>query len=351
MHADIQKWNTLLRPQAVPFSGRLGRAYKEPEDTTRFPFQRDRDRIIHTQSFRRLKGKTQVFVAGTHDHVRTRLTHTMEVAQISRDIARHLRLNEDLAECIALAHDLGHPPFGHTGEAAIDSWMQKHGGSFEHNRQSHRIVTILEEHCKTYTGLNLNLEVLQGLLKHETPHDDLSDQSRLGTSLEAAIVNLADEIAYTGHDTDDGLRAGLFSIEDIMKIPLAKRASEEAKDRGTQIRGSIINILVRDLYAASGKHTICFSGACRQQLDMLRNFLWQSMYLHPRVREAADRGKACIVDLCVAFEAAVPAKVLDIQQRTKGNLPEAIKDYVAGMTDTFAMQQWLARESHAQKNP
>ena len=220
--------NTLLAPYAVPHEGVLGRTYPEAPDGTRFPFQRDRDRIIHTQAFRRLKGKTQVFVAGTHgstqlttsDHVRTRLTHTMEVAQISRDIARTMGLNEDLAEAVALSHDLGHPPFGHAGEEALDRWMKKHGGSFEHNIQSHRVVTVLAEHSTQFPGLNLHQEILEGILKHRTPHDGgiVSGEMVSGEwshsrshdltthhspSLEAQIVNLSDEIAYTGHDCED----------------------------------------------------------------------------------------------------------------------------------------------------
>ena len=160
--------NSLLASHAVPIQGQRGREQKEPGDETRFPFQRDRDRIIHTQAFRRLKGKTQVFVAGEGDHYRTRMTHTMEVTQLSRDIARTLSLNEDLAECIALAHDLGHSPFAHMGEEALDAWMKKQGSHFEHNEQSLRVVTLLEEHSSAYRGLNLNREVLEGLKKHST---------------------------------------------------------------------------------------------------------------------------------------------------------------------------------------
>jgi dGTPase len=166
----IAQANALLSPRAVPHEGRLGRGVEEPEDAIRFPFQRDRDRIIHASAFRRLQGKTQVFVSGEDDHVRTRLTHTMEVAQIARDLARALRLNEDLAECIALAHDLGHPPFGHAGEAALDRWMREHGGRFEHNEQSFRVITLLEKHAAAVPGLNLHREVEEGLLKHSARH-------------------------------------------------------------------------------------------------------------------------------------------------------------------------------------
>ncbi|MBI3618819.1 dNTP triphosphohydrolase [Candidatus Peregrinibacteria bacterium] len=233
--------NALLAPYAVPYEGRLGRVTLEPEDRTRFPFQRDRDRIIHTQAFRRLQGKTQVFVAGEGDHYRTRLTHTMEVAQIGRDLARALSLNEDLTECIALAHDLGHPPFAHAGEESLDAWMRGHGLSFEHNEQSLRLVTLLEEHASRIPGLNLNREVLEGLEKHSKHLEGRSH------TLEAQVVNMADEIAYTGHDCDDGLRAGFFSIEDISSLALAKKAMDLIAPRGTALRGGIIHLLVTDL--------------------------------------------------------------------------------------------------------
>src|SRR3989338_8751852 len=221
--------NKFLAPYAVPHRGLLGRVKAEPEDETRSPFQRD--------------------------HYRTRLTHTLEVAQISRDIARTLRLNEDLAECIALAHDLGHPPFGHAGEQALDKWMHDHGSSFEHNRQSLRNVTTLEEHSSLIAGLNLNNEILEGMQKHRTPHDqstasdhahdDHRDHAQhRSLSLEAQVVNLADEIAYTGHDVDDGLRAKLFTNKDLDGNVLSASALQRCSERGTSVRGGIIHLLV-----------------------------------------------------------------------------------------------------------
>lgn len=354
----IAQANQLLAPYAVPHEGTLGRTMQEPEDETRFPFQRDRDRIIHTQAFRRLKGKTQVFVAGGSDHVRTRLTHTLEVAQISRDIARTLGLNEDLAECIALAHDLGHPPFGHTGEEALDVFMTKHGSHFEHNEQSLRIVTVLEEHARLTPGLNLNREVLDGLKKHLTPHDAPADAVLPpGASLEAQVVNLADEIAYTAHDCDDGLSAKLFSFEQIRRIPLAHEAAERSESRGTSLRGSLIHLLVTDLYATTEKslevqavrtfqdvlHTshplMHFSEAMEQKLAELRSFLWEHLYLSPHVQACNDEGKSTVTVLCAAFEKDPPPKVKELQAKTQGTLPEAIKDYVAGMTDAYAIAQ------------
>ncbi len=314
--------NAILAPTAVPHQGTLGRIYPEPEDETRFPFQRDRDRIIHSQAFRRLKGKTQVFVAGKGDHYRTRLTHTMEVAQISRDMARTLSLNEDLAECIALAHDLGHPPFGHAGESALDEWMRAHDGSFEHNEQSLRVVTLLEEHSSLYPGLNLNREVLEGLQKH--------GPKPLGR--EAELVNLADEIAYTGHDCEDGLRAELFTQEQLDGVRLARMATDRARERGTSLRGSLIHLLVTDAYDHDGFP----SKDMKVQLKELRGFLWTHMYEHPRVLEASTDGKASVIALCEKFFSDPSDKVLALQKRTGSSLPEGVKDYVAGMTDAYA---------------
>lgn len=330
--------DALLSPHAVPHKGRLGRIHPEEEDTMRTPFQRDRDRIIHTQAFRRLQGKTQVFVVGQGDHYRTRLTHTMEVAQIGRDIARTLHLNEDLVECIALAHDLGHPPFGHSGEEALDHWMRRYGSSFEHNIQSHRIVTLLETHARTFPGLNLNREVLEGLLKEGGGMDPLS-----GVSAEATLVNIADEIAYVGHDCDDGLAENLFAIEEVTEIPLAKEAEALRSQRGTSLRGALIHLLVTDLCNTSREGTITFSPTMRRNLDTLHTFLHTRMYLHPRIISPAQEGREIIVALCERFRKDPPAKVLELQARTGGTLTEAVKDYVAGMTDAFATRQMQSK--------
>ena len=352
----MQAANTVLAPYAVPIQGTLGRERPEEEDTTRFPFQRDRDRIIHTQSFRRLKGKTQVFVTGEGDHYRTRLTHTMEVAQLSRDIARALSLNEDLAESIALAHDLGHPPFGHAGEEALDAWMITQGSEFEHNLQSYRIVTVLEEHSELHTGLNLNTEVLEGLLKHRTPHDHPNVELIRAPTLEAQIVNLADEIAYTGHDTDDGLRAKLFSADDMKMIPLVKDAARLADVRGTSLRGSLIRLLVTDLYTETEKRIqekgienlqnvyeateelAGFSPSMRAELQKLRAFLWDNMYMHESVLKRSNEGKEVIIELCTRYAIAPTEKILALEIQNGEGLVTAIKDYVAGMTDEFALK-------------
>jgi dGTPase len=330
--------NSLLAPYAVPINGVLGREYDEIEDDTRFPFQRDRDRILHTQAFRRLKGKTQVFVTGEGDHYRTRLTHTLEVAQISRDMARTLQLNEDLAECIALAHDLGHPPFGHAGEDAVHEWMKQFGKNFEHNAQSHRIVTLLEYHCSAYPGLNLNKEVLHGLLKHQTTFDQ-AGQDFVNQSLEAQVVNIADEIAYTAHDSDDGLRENLFSLEEITTVPLAQQAHAMTTERETSLRGALIHLLVHDIYSHFDSTTPCinFSQNMNKQLSTLRTFLWDNMYLHPAVLQKSADGKEKLLELMNALHASPSNKVLSLQRKTDGTLEEAVKDYVVGMTERFVL--------------
>lgn len=341
----IKQANALLHPNAVPHEGKLGRTVEEPDDETRFPFQRDRDRIFHTSAFRRLQGKTQVFVVGEGDHFRTRLTHTMDVAQISRAIARALSLNEDLAECIGLAHDLGHTPFGHRGQDALDAWMQEYGLHFEHNQQSYRIVTVLEKHSSHYTGLNLNKEVEEGLLKHSTKHP--SGEGVLKPTLEAEIANIADEIAYTAHDCDDALMANLFKLKELIAIPLARQAYERSKERGTYIRGSLAHILVRDLLEASSPNLersledgrrITFSLKIRQDLNELRRFLASKMYNHPRVALKAIEGQQIIDQLCRYYAAHTPEKIRHLQERAHTTVIEAVKDYVAGMTDNFA---WL----------
>jgi len=344
IHDRIIEANKLLHPNAVPHEGRLGRRVEEPQDETRSTFQRDRDRIIHTTAFRRLQGKTQVFVSGEGDYFRTRLTHTMEVAQISRDVAHALSLNEDLAECIALAHDLGHPPFGHTGEEAINMWMHEHGSHFEHNEQSFRIITILEKRSSQYIGLNLNREVEEGLLKHSFKHPEFGHT--LEPSLEAEVANLADEIAYLSHDCDDGLMAALFKVKELIEIPLAREAYDRSKARGTYMRGSLVHLIVKDLLETSApllgnsspEARIRFTPTMRQGLNQLREFLATRMYAHPKIRLKADEGKEIVMLLCRNYYSHPNDKILNIQERTGGTLIESVKDYVAGMTDGFA---WL----------
>lgn len=351
----ISQANSLLVSHAVPHGGGLGRVIKEAEDETRFVFQRDRDRIIHTQAFRRLKHKTQVFVSGHGDHYRTRITHTLEVAQISRDMARTLRLNEDLAEAIALAHDLGHTPFGHAGEEAMNECMQPYGKRFEHNEQSLRIVTMLEDRTTKYAGLNLSIEILEGLMKHRTTYDkpEHADIVR-APSLEAQIVNLADEIAYTAHDTDDGLRAGVFTLDDLNSMQLTFGAIRRSQQSGTELRGAIVHALVSDVYQSFGAlmqdkkiaslndvyaattSLVRFSESMIKQIAELRSFLWEHLYKSQDVIAQADEGRRIITRLFKAYMQSPPEKVIALMHKHGSAQEDAVKDYVAGMTDRYA---------------
>lgn len=346
----IAQADSLLSPFATPHGGLLGRRIAEEQSTIHFPFQIDRDRIVNSTAFRRLQGKTQVFVAGEGDHYRTRLTHTLEVAQISRDVARVLSLNEDLSECIALAHDIGHPPFGHSGEAALNEWMALHGKRFEHNLQSYRIVTVLEKRSSLYEGLNLNCEVEDGLLKHSATHPD--DGRLLKPSMEAQLTNIADEIAYVSHDCDDGLNARLFAFQDLIEIPLAEEAYERAQKRGTHLRESLVHLLTTDLTEASTKATIGFSPAMRCTINELRVFLEGRMYGHPRVRNRSIDGQRIVRLLCDWYLDHPIDKIFGIEERTGGSRVDAVKDYVAGMTDNFAWlqaaEEGLLQELHGE---
>ncbi len=355
LHNRIAQANTFLAPYAVPHGGTLGRREEDTEERTRFPFQRDRDRIIHSDAFRRLKHKTQVFVAVEGDHFRTRLTHTLEVAQISRDMARTLLLNEDLTECIALAHDLGHTPFGHAGEEAMHECMEPFGKRFEHNEQSHRICTLLEERKDGVFGLNLNREVLEGLMKHATPHDAPTAHSLTHSpTIEAQLVNIGDEIAYTAHDMEDGMRANLFTLADIKKILPKAMLTRHEKD-GTTVRSALIDFLVEDVYGqtrersttlklssledvyGSGDPIVQFSNDVQSAVTRIREFLWEHMYLHPRVKDQADRGKEIVKTLFKEYMLSPPAAVKTLRERIEGDPEDAVKDYIAGMTDTFAI--------------
>jgi dGTPase len=279
----------------------------------------------------------------------------MEVAQIARDMARTLRLNEDLAECIALAHDLGHSPFGHRGEEALHHWCERHELRFEHNAQSLRIVTLLEQHSPLAKGLNLNREVLEGLQKHREVWTDAPFER--GLTMESQTVDRADEIAYLGHDCDDGLKAELFTLREIFAVPLAAEAGALAKNRSTSLRGAIIHLLVTDLYQeterlvktqnirsltdvyASTVPLVDFSASLQSKVKELRQFLRLRMYEHPRVVQAGEEGQRIITQLCESYASSPPSKVTFLQKQTNGSLPEAVKDYVAGMTDAFAKAQ------------
>jgi dGTPase len=332
-------------------------------------FQRDRDRIIHSTAFRLMEYKTQVFVTHEDDKFRTRLTHTLEVAQIARSICRRLRLNEDLTEAIALAHDLGHTPFGHSGEKALHELMLKHGG-FEHNRQSLRIVEVLEERYPNFPGLNLTPEVREGIAKHRTDYDQ-PGKSRSGAdrpSLEAQLVNLADEIAYNSHDLDDGLASGLLNLESLSGVSIWKSILQElgpALDgvdetiRKYQCIRRLIDLLCGDLAEQTEKNLarhkpasvddvrkcpenlVGFSPAMGRQVDQLKTFLLNNLYRHYRVVRMEDKARRIIKDIFEVYAERPDVLPPKIQARMKDTDKErVICDYIAGMTDRLAQEEY-----------
>ena len=348
-----------------------GRRYDEPAPAGRSEFQRDRDRIVHSTAFRRLEYKTQVFVNHEGDLFRTRLTHSIEVAQITRTVARALALNEDLAESIALAHDLGHTPFGHAGQSALNACMRPYGG-FEHNLQSLRTVEVLEEHYARFDGLNLMYETREGILKHCSP----ANAAALGVlgerflkhtqpCLEAQLANLADEIAYNNHDIDDGLRSGLITLEQLRAVDVfsAERAQVEAMYPGVSGRRLIhetirrmINLMVLDLIEqtrtnirAHGVITlddvhaapqlVAYSEGLFPRLRELKTFLRENLYHHYQVLRMTDKAKRIVGDLFDAFHGDPRLLPPQYQARAKGDTPRAIADYIAGMTDRYAMRE------------
>lgn len=360
-----------LAPYAQFSADTRGRKSKEPPPEWRTQYQRDRDRVIHSKAFRRLEYKTQVFLNGTGDHLRTRLTHTMEVAAISRNIARALRLNEDLTETIALAHDLGHSPFGHKGEQVLDRMMRKHGG-FEHNRQSLRVVEELEQKYPGFRGLNLSWEVREGLAKHQTAYD--KPEKTLGftarsSSLEAQVANLADEITYYSHDLDDGLESGLLSEKQLSQnVELWDKAAKEVKRSHGALpdecrRYFIIRCLidghVRDVVttteAAIAKSKVASADEVRQQAKPLvrysterrrqnlelRKFLYQNLYFNPVVHEPNLRAIRMLEELFKYYLAHPEAIGEQSRKRVRREgLHRAVCDYLAGMTDRYALQDY-----------
>ena len=356
-----------LAPWAVPPNGSCGRAHPEPGHSYRSEIQRDRARIIHSTSFRRLDGKTQVFLNGTGDHYRTRLTHTIEVASISRTIARALRLNEDLAEAIALAHDLGHPPCGHRGEEELDRLLKGHGG-FDHNAQSLRVVEILEEKYPGFPGLNLTWDVREGIQKHADGYVFPSTDRRYpSASLEAQITDLADEIAYSSHDLDDGLDAHLLTFEALKEVPLWRRTKDFvrtespgldiARYRGFVIR-CLVNHLVYDLVRQTADNIreakiqnlddirqhdgrlASFSKQTRQELSGLRRHLCQNFYHSPAVADANETAARMISEL-FDFLVKNPEKLgrKAHNRIDRDGLHRSIADYVSGMTDRYLALQ------------
>jgi dGTPase len=360
-----------LAPYAATLEQSRGRRHAEESAGARSEFQRDRDRIVHSAAFRRLEYKTQVFVNHEGDLFRTRLTHSIEVAQIARSIARQLRLNEDLVEAISLAHDLGHTPFGHAGQDALNDCMREHGG-FEHNLQSLRVVDLLEERYGAFDGLNLTFEAREGILKHcdvETAKTlgDVGERfvQNLRPSLEAQLANLADEIAYNNHDVDDGLRSGLITLEQLMEIPLFKRhfdfvataypdASERRRINETVRR--VINALVIDLTTESQKHIeraapasleevrrapmlIRFSESAIEDSRVLKRFLRDQLYQHYLVQRMSAKGRRIIRDLFAAFIADPKLLPPQYQETAVRPAARAVADYISGMTDRYAMRE------------
>lgn len=357
-----------LAPYGLRSRDSRGRAYPEAEPGYRTAFQRDRDRILHTTAFRRLEYKTQVFITSEGDYYRTRLTHTLEVAQIGRTIARALGANEDLIEAICLAHDLGHPPFGHAGESALRLQMQKHGG-FDHNRQSFRIITELEHRYPDFPGLNLTWELREGIVKHETEYD-IADAAGYEPDkrghLEAQIANAADELAYTAHDLDDGLRSGLITPHQLAGIEVWEMLRQridapieplEDLTRHRLIR-ALIGIEVTDLIDSSNARIEAHhvdSVEALQRLNMnvigtseslalanrqIKDFLYQNMYQHYRVVRMQVKAERILADLFEAYESSPAILPHEVQERGReGDLARTICDYIAGMTDRFAQQE------------
>jgi len=352
-----------------------GRIFKESLSKYRTPFQRDRDRIIHSASFRRLKHKTQVFVNTEGDHYRTRITHSMEVAQIARSIARYLNLNEDLAETLSLAHDLGHTPFGHAGEESLDECMQDHGG-FDHNLQTLRIIMFLENKYLKFNGLNLSIETLEGLLKHNGPVDNLNLVDDLigirnfkgminfntYPSLEAQISAISDDIAYNNHDIQDGINANLFKLEELVEIDFFKDIYKKYKKKINkhnykvatyQIIRDSIDQMIKDLINNTKNNLrlnnikkfkdinktsflmVNFSDKIKNSENEIRNFLRTKMYNNKNVLAKNNKGKLIIKKLFNKIKQN-PKKFISNQQLSKGKY-RAISDFISGMTDRYAI--------------
>lgn len=335
------RWEaTALHPRAIRAADSHGRAEDEPEDDLRTAFQRDRDRIVHAKAFRRLMHKTQVFLAPESDHYRTRLTHTLEVAQIARTIARALRVNEDLTEAIALAHDLGHPPFGHAGEAALDAAMAPWGG-FRHHRQSLRVVDRLEQRRRAdgsiVAGLNLTWEVRVGIGAHSKGLGDLQAagvEPAVPATLEGQIVRLADRVAYLHHDADDAILAGLIEEAEVPR---------DATVVLGETRGRWLDVIVRDIVAASSEGAaIDVSDRVREALNTLKDFLTQRVYLSREATADAARGQRMLRLLFDHFLAHPEDLPADAREAAAGEAPQrATCDFLAGMTDRFAIRTFL----------
>lgn len=363
-----------LKPYACHANASRGRRFSEPAAPTRSEFQRDRDRIVHSSAFRRLVYKTQVFLNHEGDLFRTRLTHSLEVAQLGRSIGRSLGLDEDLIETVALAHDLGHTPFGHAGQDVLDDCMKAHGG-FEHNLQSLRVVDHLEQRYPAFDGLNLTYESREGILKHCARRNaELIEAREPGgiarrflkggqPSLEAQLCNLADEVAYNAHDIDDGVRSGLLSLEQLASVPLVEHYLRETLGVYPSLQGkrllfeTIRRMLSQQVYdiidaseAALAEHApadveavrqapplIRFSPAMRQASTELKRFLFANLYRHAQVRETRQRAETVLRDLFAAY--LQDRQHLPPDFAEQADHPRACADYIAGMTDRFALKE------------
>ncbi len=359
-----------LAPYGLKSGETRGRAFPEDEAEYRTTFQKDRDRILHTTAFRRLEYKTQVFINYEGDYYRTRLTHTLEVAQVGRTLARALGANEDLVEAICLAHDLGHPPFGHSGEVALAALMADHGG-FDHNKQSFRIVTKLEKRYPSFRGLNLTWEVREGIVKHETEYDvaDASDfDPELRGHLEAQIANVSDELAYTAHDLDDGLRSGMITPPMLAglelwemlldNLGLARADSLDELPRHRLIR-RLVGILVTDqVHTANARleesavrsvrelqelpyNVVGYSPELDKKNRELKDFLFRNLYRHSRVVRMAVKAERLVSDLFNAYRDVPEMLPVEVQDHIeKRGLERAVCDYIAGMTDRYAIEEY-----------
>ena len=366
---------TNLSKLAVPIRSK-GRFFKEVKTSLRNDFQRDRDRIIHSTAFRRLKHKTQVFVNTSGDHFRTRITHSLEVSQIARTLAKFFNLNEDLAETLSLAHDLGHTPFGHAGEESLNNCMINNGG-FDHNIQTLRIITLLENRYYNFKGLNLSFETLDGLIKHNGPVKNLTKFNKilgnnffkkrikfsLNSSLEAQLASISDDIAYNSHDLEDGLKSNLFKLNDLKDIPILnkiiikhiKKTYKYSIDLIIrQIIREIINEMVsdvilttrtnikinkirnlNDIYNTNNK-LVNFSDKMKIFDSRIKKFLKQKMYFHKKVSSKTNYGRKVITRLFASIKQN-PKKYVDIKKYNNSNLERIICDYIAGMTDRYAI--------------
>ncbi len=394
MQEQQLQWISARRPVAVYAADAgqsRGRLVSEPHCPMRSPFQRDRDRIVHATAFRRLNYKTQVFLFHEGDHYRSRLTHSLEVAQIARSIARLLYLDEDLAEALALAHDLGHPPFGHAGERALDRAMVEFGG-FDHNAQSLRVVTLLERKYAAFDGLNLSFETLEGLVKHNGPL--IGDHARGGepdqillrtvqavglakhlaldqfASAEAQVAAIADDIAWHNHDIDDGLRAGLLSIDDLVDVPLVGRfvsdvltgsATTEHRRQIYEVNRRMITAMIADCVAETrsrlagidARHpndlrraeraTVTFSDAMTEGLTGLKSFLFKNVYRHPRIDRIMSNAEAVLTGLFQRYlsdASSLPdSRGTGLSGCNEAERARSIADFIAGMTDRFAIAE------------